>query len=347
MVDQMKSQRTLFCLACLLLTMVLSVWHPCSGEPVKMVDVFPPQPGGCGCPGCCPPFRLPCCDPTCPKCLGGLPPEPEGGCRFGCDGKCPGFCPCDECACCYTSTALALATTTKVCIRVHRDTVTTTSTIVSYINEITTSTSMITVTVTNIYQFTTINTTTRSINSPTLTATATSTITETSLSRFGLTTTTSTFTFVSIEIVSSTLSYTPLVLESVEGFTSTDLLFATFGSSRAVATVGQSSSFWGSTYTRINPFVTRFPSITAPTTIFEPSSVQGGAIFATISQIEPVELSLVVNATISDFRTFSVVYTSQQYSTSLSLTITATQFVEVGTSSSFPVTEFKTVIQKG
>lgn len=100
----------------------------------------------CGCPGCCPPPRLKCCDPTCPKCLGFPPPEKGSFCQEGCPlpqsllpssipsfppllpfsslppsilaidpfANCPNYCPCDACACCYTDTLFTTTTITNL-----------------------------------------------------------------------------------------------------------------------------------------------------------------------------------------------------------------------------------------
>lgn len=64
--------------------------------------------------GCCPDQAIKCCDPSCPKCIGGKAPRPGTGCLEGCplDGCCPGTCPCDDCVCCYTSTSYTTVFTT-------------------------------------------------------------------------------------------------------------------------------------------------------------------------------------------------------------------------------------------
>lgn len=55
-----------------------------------------------------------CCDSSCPKCLGGIPPRPGSNhCMFGCpSGGCAGSCPCDQCICCYTTTKYIKSETT-------------------------------------------------------------------------------------------------------------------------------------------------------------------------------------------------------------------------------------------
>lgn len=64
--------------------------------------------------GCCGQQPIKCCDPSCPKCLGGRPPRPGSGCAAGCPlgGCCPGTCPCEDCVCCVTATALVRVTST-------------------------------------------------------------------------------------------------------------------------------------------------------------------------------------------------------------------------------------------
>ena len=64
--------------------------------------------------GCCGQQPIQCCDPSCPKCLGGRPPRPGSGCVAGCPlgGCCPGTCPCDDCVCCVTVAALVRVTST-------------------------------------------------------------------------------------------------------------------------------------------------------------------------------------------------------------------------------------------
>ncbi len=108
-----------------------------------------------------PPLAVKCCDESCPKCLGGLPPAPgTNGCQFGCpEGLvCPGECPCDACVCCYTITKLS--TTTSTCL----DSTTiqviqlATSTEAKFETTITTLTRKATFTVYDIFSFTSVTT---------------------------------------------------------------------------------------------------------------------------------------------------------------------------------------------
>lgn len=107
--------------------------------------------------GCCPQEPIKCCDPSCPKCLGGDAPRPGSGCLTGCPlaGCCPGTCPCDDCVCCYTTKVFQ--TVTSPCLAEVKSfvTSTTTRTKTEIINLTLTTTSPVTFSVDEIFLFTT------------------------------------------------------------------------------------------------------------------------------------------------------------------------------------------------
>ncbi len=108
--------------------------------------------------GCCPDQPIKCCDPSCPKCIGGKAPRPGSGCKAGCPlgGCCPGTCPCDDCICCYTITVNAV-TVTSPCYQEEKTLITRTSTkTVTEVDNITeTEIVPLTYTVSEIFLFTT------------------------------------------------------------------------------------------------------------------------------------------------------------------------------------------------
>lgn len=108
-----------------------------------------------------PPLQVKCCDPSCPKCVGGIIPRPgTNGCIFGCpDGAgCPGTCPCDECVCCFTTTRWLTETSTCLDSTTVQVQQIDTSTEQRYFSTITTLTIPVTFTVEDIFSFNSIET---------------------------------------------------------------------------------------------------------------------------------------------------------------------------------------------
>lgn len=132
-----------------------------------------------------PPLQVNCCDPSCPKCLGGVAPRPGAdGCLFGCPegaAQCPGSCPCDACVCCYTSTRWLTETSTCLDATTTTTTSLATSTQRLITSSITTLTSPITFTVEVDFAFTSLSSTTVFASGPTfITSTSSFLQTETS-----------------------------------------------------------------------------------------------------------------------------------------------------------------------
>lgn len=108
-----------------------------------------------------PALQVKCCEPSCPKCVGGLAPRPgTNGCLFGCpDGaSCPGTCPCDECVCCFTTTRWLTETSTCLDSTTLQVQQVDTSTEQRYFSTITTLTVPVTFTVEDIFSFTVLET---------------------------------------------------------------------------------------------------------------------------------------------------------------------------------------------
>lgn len=97
-----------------------------------------------------------CCDSSCPKCLGGLPPRPGSNqCQFGCpSGGCAGSCPCDQCVCCYTTTKYITSETTCLDFTTVQTIQEDTSTVVKFETVISEFTKPVTFTVLDKYVFT-------------------------------------------------------------------------------------------------------------------------------------------------------------------------------------------------
>jgi hypothetical protein len=224
-----------------------------------------------------------CCDSSCPKCLGGIPPRPGSNqCMLGCpSGGCAGSCPCDQCICCYTTTNYITSETTCLDFTTIQTILEDTSTVLKLETIISEYTKPVTFTVLDEYVFTSYETFEKFATEPTFVTEMfidASTTTATIYAEFSIVDAVKTFTkflaptTITTNPIGTTIVANGLITRDELVFTSTIKIFGDFSFA---------PSFTFAT-TTVMGFGTFYEYVDASGTLSLPTTTICGASFATI-----------------------------------------------------------------